>query len=334
MTATTPNKVAEILAAEEMPEEQSQIQLIIRRFRRHKLAVFSLGLVVIIFLISTFAKQIAHIAPDAIEVSNPYAAPFSQSAATGLKHWLGTDNLGRDYFSRVIYAARISLTVAVTCTLSSAIIGVVIGAVAGYYGGLVDAVLSRFLEFMLTIPQLPLLLIVSSLLLQNPDLLPVPQPLIKFMGAIMLIPDGQALQAIVIISVLVAFGWLTEAQLMRGMVLALRDQQFVEASRAMGANDAYIIFRHMIPNALAPIIVAASLSLGGFIILEAALSFLGFGIQDPTPTWGNMLATAESYMFEHPWLPLIPGLPIFICSLAFNFVGDGLRDALDPRLKL
>jgi peptide/nickel transport system permease protein len=121
---------------------------------------------------------------------------------------------------------------------------------------------------------------------------------------------------------------------MRGMVLALREQQFVEAAKALGASDQHIIFRHMVPNSMAPVIVAASLALGGFIVGEAALSFLGFGIQDPTPTWGNMLSAAQSYMFEHPWLPLIPGLPIFLCSLAFNFVGDGLRDALDPRLKL
>jgi len=334
MTTTANTKVAEILAAEPMPEEQSQLQIVIRRFRKHKLAVFSLILVTAIFLISIFARQVAPLKPDAIEVANPYASPFSVSQATGLRHWLGTDNLGRDYFSRVIYAARISLTVSVTCTLASAVIGIVIGAVAGYYGGIIDAILSRFLEFLLTIPLLPVLLIISAILLQSPDILPIPSIVIKLMGSLMLIPDNQALQAVVIISVLVAFGWLTNAQLMRGMVLSLREQQFVEASRAMGANDAYIIFRHMIPNSMAPIIVSASLALGGFIIREAALSFLGFGIQDPTPTWGNMLATAESYMFEHPWLPLVPGTPILICSLAFNFIGDGLRDALDPRLKL
>jgi peptide/nickel transport system permease protein len=335
MTATTDTKkVVELLAAEPMPEEQSQFQLVARRFMRHKLAVFSLFMIVGIFLVAIFVEQITPIGASDIEVDNPFASPFTTSEATGLKHWLGTDQLGRDYFARILYAARVSLTVAVTCTLSSALIGIVFGAVAGYYGGVIDALLSRFLEFLLTIPQLPLLLIVSSILLQTPDILPIPQVVIRFMGSIMLIPDNQALQAVVIIVVLVAFGWLGVAQLMRGMVLSLREQQFVEASRAMGANDIYIIFRHMVPNSMAPIIVSASLALGGFIILEAALSFLGFGIQDPTPTWGNMLYAAQSYMFEHPWLPIIPGLPIFICSLAFNFVGDGLRDALDPRLKL
>jgi peptide/nickel transport system permease protein len=334
MTATAETKVVEILGAEPMPEEQSQLQLVTRRFLRHKLAVFSLGLSIVIFLISIFARQIAPYKAEAIEVNNANAAPGSVSADTGLRHWLGTDQLGRDYFSRLIYAGRVSLTVAVSCTLASVVIGIVFGAIAGYYGGLVDALLSRILEFLLTIPTLPLLLVISSILLQNPDILPIPRVVVHFMGSLMLIPDNQAFQAVVIISVLVAFGWLSVAQLMRGMVLSLREQQFVEASRAMGANDAYIIFRHMIPNSMAPIIVSASLALGGFIVLEAALSFLGFGIQDPTPTWGNMLNAAQSYMFQHPWLPLVPGTPIFICSLAFNFIGDGLRDALDPRLKL
>jgi peptide/nickel transport system permease protein len=334
MTTTADTKVVELLGAEPMPEEQSQLQIVTRRFLRHKLAVFSLVLIVAIFLVAIFARQLTPILPDDIEVSNPYAQPFSVSAVTGLRHWLGTDQLGRDYFTRILYAARVSLTVSVTCTLASSLIGIVVGAVAGYYGGVVDAFLSRLLEFLLTIPTLPLLLVISSILLQSPDILPIPQIVVRFMASIMLIPDNQAFQAIVIIVVLVAFGWLAVAQLMRGMVLSLREQQFVEASRAMGANDVYIIFRHMVPNSMAPVIVSASLALGGFIVLEAALSFLGFGIQDPTPTWGNMLYTAQSYMFEHPWLPLIPGTPIFICSLAFNFVGDGLRDALDPRLKL
>ncbi len=332
MTATTA-KVAEILSAEAMPEEESQFSIIVRRFRRHKLAVFSLVLVVIVLLVALFAAQIAPVSYDTIEVGNPFATPLSRGD-NGIMHWLGTDHLGRDYFSRIIYAARITLSVAILSTISSTLVGIVVGAVAGYYGGWVDMVISRFIEFLITIPQLPLLLIVSSLLLQNTDLLPIPPIVVQFMSRLLLISDFQALQVVLLILVLVALGWTGVANLMRGMVMALRDQQFVEAARAMGANDIYIIFRHMIPNSLAPIIVAASLGLAGFVITESFLSFLGLGIQDPTPTRGNMLSSASSYMFEHPWLPLIPGLPIFICSLAFNYVGDGLRDALDPRLKL
>ncbi len=328
-STTTAPRVAEILDAEPMPEEQSQFQLVTRRFVRHRLAVICLFLVVGLFLVSSFAPQIAPYRADTIEVGNTFAKPFASS-----DHWLGTDHLGRDLFSRIVYAARISLTVAATATLSVVTIGMVVGAIAGFYGGLIDTVAMRFVEFMLTIPTLPLLLIVSSILLQNPEILPIPDFVIQAMAWLMVIPANQALQAVLIILVLVSFGWMGVAQLMRGMVLSLRDQQFIEAARAMGANDLYIVFRHMVPNSLAPIIVSASLALGGFIVGEAALSFLGFGIQDPTPTWGNMLSAAQSYMFENPWMPLIPGFPIFLCSLAFNFVGDGLRDALDPRLKL
>ena len=150
----------------------------------------------------------------------------------------------------------------------------------------------------------------------------------------MIIQPRDAVQVILVIAVLVAFGWLGDSRLMRGVVLSVKEQTFTEASRALGATDMHIILRHMIPNALAPMIVSASLGLAGFIIFEAALSFLGLGIQDPTPTWGNMLAAAQSWMFQYPWLPLIAGVPIFLCSLTFNFIGDGLRDALDPRLKL
>jgi len=139
---------------------------------------------------------------------------------------------------------------------------------------------------------------------------------------------------ILIIMVLAGLGWLGAAQLMRGMVLSLRNQTFVEAARALGASNSRIIFRHMIPNAMAPLIVEASLAMAGYVVAEAALSFLGFGIQDPIPTWGNMLSASQTYMFDRPWLPLVPGLPIFLCSLCFNYIGDGLRDALDPRLKL
>ena len=331
---TTTAKVVEILPAEAMPEEQNQVKIVVQRFSRHRLALVSLVVVVGVFLVSVFAPQIAPLRPDEIEVGNSFAAPLSTSAGTGMRHWLGTDQIGRDYLSRLVYAARISVTVAVTATLSSTVIGVTVGAISGYYGGRVDAVLSRFVEFMLTIPQLPLLLIVSSILLQNPETLPIPQVIIRFMSGIMLLPESQTRQAVLIIAVLTAFGWLVTSQLMRGMVLALREQQFVEAARALGANDIYIIFRHMVPNAMAPIIVEASLALGAYGVTEAALSFLGLGIQDPTPTWGNMLAAAQAYMFEHPWLPLVPGLPIFFWALSFNFVGDGLRDALDPRLKL
>mgnify|MGYP005841174857 CR=1 FL=1 len=325
----------ELLSGEAIttPEEKP-ITIIFRRFRRHKLAMASAAVMALIFLVSIFARQISPFSPTDITVGNYFLSPGAVEEKTGRVHYLGTDNIGRDYLSRLIYAGRISLTVALVSVLISTIIGVAVGAYSGFYGGWVDSVLMRFVEFMLTIPFLPLLLILSSMLLRNENLIPIPDPVLRIAGSIMLLSPRDARQAVVIIIVLSATGWLTAARLMRGMVLSLRNQTFTEAAQAMGASNARIIFSHMIPNAMAPIIVDASLALAGFIVAEAALSFLGFGIQDPVPTWGNMLAATQRFMFDRPWLPLVPGFPIFICSLAFNFIGDGLRDALDPRLKL
>jgi len=333
MTAST--APVEMLSGEAIttPEEKPW-QIIFRRFRKHKLAMISTGVMLAIFLISFFARQIAPFTPQELTVGNYFLPAGAVQESTGRVHYLGTDQIGRDYFSRIVYAGRISLSVAILAVLISTTIGVAVGAYSGYYGGWVDALLMRFVEFMLTIPSLPLLLILSSMLLRNEELIPIPEAVLALVGKIMLLDTRDARQVVVIIIVLAGLGWLTAARLMRGMVLALRGQTFTEAAQAMGASTARIIFMHMIPNAMAPIIVEATLALAGYIILEAALSFLGFGIQDPIPTWGNMLAATQSYMFDRPWLPLLPGTPIFLCSLAFNFIGDGLRDALDPRLKM
>ena len=328
------NKVVEILQPEAMPKEESQFTLLSRRFFRHKLAVVSLCLLIVVFLASLFAKQIAPFGPTEIGINNEFALPGAIHPESGKTHWLGTDNLGRDYFSRLVYAARISLSVALCVVAFSTVIGSLFGAIAGFYGGLVDDAAMRFVEFMLTIPDLPLLLILSSILLQSPDVIPLPKFVIDFTASLMYISPREALQVIMVILVLTAFGWLGVARLMRGMVLSIKNQDFVEAARALGVSDLSIIVKHLIPNAFAPIIVSASLALAGSVITESVLSFLGLGIQDPTPAWGNMLAFTKAYMFQYPWLPLIPGLPIFICAMSFNFVGDGLRDALDPRLKL
>jgi peptide/nickel transport system permease protein len=149
----------------------------------------------------------------------------------------------------------------------------------------------------------------------------------------MLAPEREVQKVVVLILILIVFGWMGAARLMRGMALSETKKDYVESLRSLGASDARIIFRHIIPNGLAPILVNASLNLGGVIVLESALSFLGLGVQDPTPTWGNILALSQSYMSQHPWMPLVPGVPLVIVSIGFNFVGDGLRDALDPRLK-
>lgn len=327
-------QVASLPAEAATIEERSPFQIVMTRFRRHRLAMLSLVVMILIIIITALAPVIAPFEVQELSV-NKYFVPWGTvDEETGRVHYLGTDQIGRDYFSRLLYAGRISLTIAIIATLLSELAGVVIGAVSGFFGGWIDNILMRFVEFMLTIPILPLLLIISSMLLRNEQLIPIPEPILRFMGDLLLLTPRDARNAVLIILILSGLSWLNAAQLMRGMVLSLREQTFVEASRSLGASNYRIITRDMIPNAMAPIIVDASLGLAGFIILEAALAFLGFGIQDPIPTWGNMLANTQEFMLDRPWLPLVPGLPIFLCSLAFNYIGDGLRDALDPRLKL
>ncbi len=327
-------QVASLSAEAVTIEERSPLQIVLNRFRRHRLAMVSLVIMTVIFFITILAPYIAPFTVQELSV-NKYFVPFGTvDEETGRVHYLGTDHIGRDYFSRLIYAGRISLTVALLSVIIAESIGIIVGAISGFFGGIVDNVLMRFVEFMLTIPQLPLLLIISSMLLRNEELIPIPIPVLDFVGGIMLLDTRDARSAVLIILILAGFGWLAAAQLMRGMVLSLREQTFVEASRSLGASNFRIITRDMIPNAMAPIIVDASLGLASYVVAEAALAFLGFGIQDPIPTWGNMLAASQTYMLDRPWLPLVPGLPIFLCSLAFNYIGDGLRDALDPRLKL
>ncbi|MEJ5225031.1 MAG: ABC transporter permease [Anaerolineales bacterium] len=327
-------KIAELSAEAITTKEESPLTVVWRRFRKHKMAMISLVLITVIFLISLFAEQISPFAVDELDVSKYFAPWGDVDKETGRVHYMGTDNIGRDYFSRLVAAGRISLSVALFSVFISVSIGITVGAIAGYYGGITDTILMRFVELLLTIPDLPLLLILSSMLIQNQDAIPIPEPVLFVAGKIMLLSPFQARQAVLIILVLAGLGWLGVAQIMRGMILSLREQTFVEASRSLGASDVHIIFRHMIPNAMAPIIVSASLGMAGYVVAEAALSFLGFGIQDPIPTWGNMLSATQQFMLDKPWLPLVPGLPIFICALAFNYIGDGLRDALDPRLKM
>jgi peptide/nickel transport system permease protein len=240
------------------------------------------------------------------------------NAAPSLEHLMGTDELGRDVFFRLLLAGRLSLFIAFTVVLLAETFGMFVGAVSGYFGGRTDSLIQRVTEFVIILPTLPLLLTLSSILrdLQIPFL------------------PAEWSQAVVIIVILTFLSWTGACRLARGMVLSLRNQEFTEASRALGMSDFQIISRHMMPNALPPIIVNASLALGGVIVLESALSFLGFGIQPPVATWGNMLQGVQKDMFTAPWKALYPGLMIFITTLAFNYLGDGLRDAIDPRLKL
>ena len=298
-------------------EEESQWIVIWRRFRKHKLAVAGMVTIVIVSLACFLAPFVAPYDPINDLVRNPETNQIIKNAPISTTHLMGTDAIGRDVFSRLLYAGRISLTVAFVVVITSLSAGVIIGAVSGYYGGWVDDVIQRFVEFLITLPLLPLLLAFSALMrgIEVPGL-----------------PRAWS-SAVIISTILILFGWMGYTNLIRGMVLSLRNQEFAEAAKALGMADFGIIVRHMIPNSLAPIIVAATLGLGGVIILESALSFLGFGIQLPVPTWGNMLNEYQNDMWTQPLKVLFPGLAIFITTLAFNYMGDGLRDALDPRLK-
>jgi peptide/nickel transport system permease protein len=296
-----------------------------KRLRRHKLATASLiaiGLMVLTVILGPIImanRTYYNVSKDQfLPYSRDTQDLASRNVAPSSEHWLGTDELGRDVFYRLLVAGRLSLAIAFAVVLLSETLGMFIGAVSGYFGGWVDNTIQRTVEFIIILPTLPLLLTLSSIL--------------RNLRIAFLPPEWS--QAIVIIAILTLLGWTGACRLARGMVLSLRNQEFTEASRALGMSDLQIILRHMMPNALPPIIVNATLGLGQVIIYESILSFLGFGIQQPVATWGNMLQDVQRDMFTAPWKALYPGLAIFIASLAFNYVGDGLRDALDPRLKL
>jgi peptide/nickel transport system permease protein len=305
---------------EKRDKPASQWTLAWWRLRRHKLAMVGLAILALITFASLAAPLIAPYPYEEINLKRSYAPVLSPGDAGRPMHYLGTDRLGRDMLSRLLYAGRISLLVALSVTLFSVVVGAIIGAVAGSFGGAIESVLMRFTDVMLTLPQLPLLLVLSSSLRQFSQVQ-------LFLG--------RNFSVIIIIFVLVVFGWMGVTRLVHGSVLSLRGQEFIQATLALGASDFHIIIRHLIPNSFAPIIVAATLGFGGVIIAESALSFLGFGIMPPVPTWGNMLNEARAAPLQDLFTQaLFPGFFIFVTVLSINFIGDGLRDALDPRLKM
>jgi peptide/nickel transport system permease protein len=328
---------AKTLATAKIPregKEESQFAIVMRRFRRHKLAVVSLVVIIIMFVLALLAPWIAPFPRDAVDIAvTTRPGPPGTLSSTGEVHILGVDHLGRDLFTRVLYGARVSLTIAFIVVFFQELIGITLGALSGFHGGWMDSVVSRVVEFLLSLPTLPILLITASILIRSGGELPIPAFITNGVAWMLAAPAVEANKVIVLIFILIVLGWTGAARLMRGMALTLRNQDFVESLRAVGASNSRIIFRHIIPNGIAPILVNASLGLAGIVIAESALSFLGVGVQEPTPSWGNMLASAQSYMFQHPWLPLVPGIPLCLVTIAFNFIGDGLRDALDPRLK-
>lgn len=273
-----------------------------RRFKKNKLAKLGLIILLILVFFSIFAFIFAPYNPDKPDLSFN-GTPQSPSA----KHWLGTDNFGRDILSRALFGGRISLLVGLGAVVIFLIIGTFLGALAGYYGGAIDAIIMRLTDLLLCLPTLFFILIIQTMV--KPSIWNV-------------------------IWVIGLTSWAGTARLVRGQILSLKETQFIEAARAIGASDARIIMKHLLPNASAPIIVTGTLGVASTILLESVLSFLGLGVQEPMASWGNMLQGAQEYMFSAPWMSIFPGLLIMLAVLAFNFIGDGLRDALDPKMKI
>lgn len=242
-------------------------------------------------------------------------------------HIFGTDELGRDVLMRLVYGTRVSMGVGVLVALVSALIGLIIGSLAGYYGGAIDTVLMRLTDALLSLPLLPVLVVVAAIDLK------------KLLAAVGL-QDSQWVNSflsggnesiIKLVFILCLFSWMVVARLVRGSILTLREREFILASKTLGATDATIIMRHMFPNVIAPMLVSVTLGVGESILFEAALSYLGLGIQPPTPSWGNMLFNAQELIYQAPFLAILPGILIVLVVVSFNFLGDGLQDAIDPK---
>lgn len=282
-------------------KKRSQFSEVWMRLKRNKMAMLGLAILIVLALLAIFAEQIAGYETKVIaqDVSNRLQGP---SAA----HWFGTDEFGRDIFARIIHGSRVSLVVGFISVAVSLIIGGVLGAFAGYYGGVIDLVIMRVMDILLAIPSILLAITIVAAL--GTDLVYV----------------------MIAIGISGVPGY---ARIVRASVMGIKDQEFVEAARAIGASNASIIFREVIPNCLAPIIVQATLSVASAILSTASLSFIGLGVQPPAPEWGAMLSSGRSYLRDAMHLTLFPGLAIIVTILALNLLGDGLRDALDPKLK-
>jgi len=277
-------------------------KLAFRRFLRHRVGVFSaivlLGIIgIIVFGPMTFITEDHAFRPDPLSINQP---PSGQ-------HILGTDEVGRDILSRIIFGGRISLMVGLLAMLVAITIGTLLGSTAGYFGGLTDSIIMRMTDVMLSIPGIFLIIALSVFL-------------------------GPSMQTIVL--AIGFLNWMSVARIVRALFLSLKEQDFVLAARCLGTPDAKIMWGHILPNAMAPVVVAATLTVGSAILIETAVSYLGMGIQPPTPSWGNMLKNAQDLIWTAPWVAIFPGAMIFFTTLCINFMGDALRDALDPRMQL
>ncbi len=269
--------------------------------RRQPLAVIGLALLILFSVMAVFAPLLAPADPSALDLAHRLAPP-------SFAHWLGTDELGRDILSRVVWGARLSLTVAVSVVALSFVLGLILGGLAGYYGGWIDVTVNTFLmNAFLSLPGI--LLAIAFVAFLGPGLL----------NLILALSIG---------------GWVGYARLVRAQVLAVREREFVEAARAIGAGDLRIFVRHILPNILQPLIVQAAIGMAGAVLAEATLSFLGLGVPPPAASWGTMLNDARPFLFDAPHLVVFPAIAVMLCVLSFNFLGDALRDYLDPRTRI
>jgi peptide/nickel transport system permease protein len=273
----------------------------LRRFLRHRLALAGMATIVLLSLNSAVGPWLLPFDDLYIDILHRFAAPLSGP------HLLGTDQLGRDMLARLMMAGRVSLTVGFAAMLLSTALGTVVGAVAGYYGRLTGTALMRLVDGMLCFPTIFLLLTLAAL-----------------------VEPGLATITLII----ALTSWMEVARIVEGQIRALRERDFAVSAEVMGASDRWVIFRELLPNAVAAIVVSATLIVARAILLESYISFLGYGIQPPTPSWGNMLNNAQQYLDSAPWLAILPGVMITLAVTSFNFLGDGLRDALDPRMEL
>jgi len=281
-------------------KRQSEFAIIWRRFKRNKIAMAGMIIVVAYYFIAILAPILAPYDPQEIDLLNPLSPP-------GKDHLLGTDPIGRDVLSRIIYGARISLLVGTLAVLLGVTIGILAGLVAGYYGGNIDDVIMRINDVMWSFPVTLLAIVVAGIVGPNVSYL-------IFIIGIIMVPRY--------------------TRVIRGTVLSIKERDYILAARALGCGNLRILFRQILPNAIGPIIVVATMSMAGAILTESGLSFLGFGIAPPTPTWGNMIASGRQYIRTCPHLIIYPGIAITLTVLGFNLFGDGLRDAIDPRLKI
>jgi peptide/nickel transport system permease protein len=289
-------------------EQQTMRQLIWRSYRRHKPAMIGTIIVLVFALAAIFAPYISPWDPKKTNLDAMLQPPSAE-------HIMGTDELGRDLLTRILYGGRVSLSIGVMAMALAVVVGAIVGGVAGFYGGWVDNVLMRFTDMMLAFPQL-FILIILALALRD-----IPIEALR----------GTAFASVFsIVLVIAVLAWMRVARLVRASFLSLKEKEFIEAARSCGVSNLRIMIRHLLPNAMSPIIVAATFRVATSIITESGLSYLGFGVQPPTPTWGNMLKNAQDQMTRAPWTAIFPGLMIFIAVIAINFIGDGLRDALDP----